>query len=177
MAVDPFRGRDRPVFDVDQPIETLLGLIAHGNQAAFVSLQRRMAGLVQVNIRRILRDAAQSDSATQATFDEIRDHAEDFDPRRDSAQTWLLKRAHQHAINGLVSPEPVAAPADTGQAPAPVGQPVPVSQPVAFNAPDGPGTQPDLHHDLSTPNDLSTPMRVPVLAMSTTASSTNKEDS
>lgn len=82
-------------------VETLLLSVARGDQEAFVALQRLTAGLVRVNVRRVLHDASRSEAATQETFAEVLEDAPHFDPDRDSAQTWLLTRAHQHAIEGL----------------------------------------------------------------------------
>jgi hypothetical protein len=82
-------------------IDSLLLLVAHGDQEAFTSLQDRMAGLVRVNVRRILRDAARSDAVTQQTFADLPHDAIHFDPHHDTAQTWMLTRAHQHAMARL----------------------------------------------------------------------------
>ena len=84
-------------------VEALLLSVAGGNQEAFVALQSRMVGLVRVNVRRVLRDASRSEAVTQKTFADVLEDAVHFDPHRDSAQTWLLTRAHQHALDGLRS--------------------------------------------------------------------------
>lgn len=85
----------------EDTVDALLLSIAHGSPEAFVALQARMSGLVRVNVRRVLRDAARCEAVTQATFAEVLANATDFDPHRQSAQTWLLLRAHQHALDGL----------------------------------------------------------------------------
>lgn len=89
-----------PPADTD-PVEALLLAVASGNPAAFVALQSRMTGLVQLNIRRVLRDTLRSETVTQETFAEVLADAAGFDPLQHSAQTWLLTLAHQHAIDGL----------------------------------------------------------------------------
>ena len=94
----PPRGMEDAASDT---VEALLLSVARGNQEAFVVLQRRMAGLVRVNVRRILRDASRCEAATQETFAAVLEDAVSFDPDRGSAQTWLLMRAHQHAMDGL----------------------------------------------------------------------------
>lgn len=86
-------------------VEALLLSVARGNQEALVALQSRMAGLVLVNVRRVLRDASRSEAVADETFAEVLENAIHFDPHRDSAQTWLLTRAHQHAMDGLRSVE------------------------------------------------------------------------
>jgi hypothetical protein len=84
-------------------VEALLLSVARGDQEAFVALQSRMAGLVRANVRRVLRDASRTEAVTRETFAEVLEEAIHFDPHRDSAQTWLLTRAHQHAIDALRS--------------------------------------------------------------------------
>jgi RNA polymerase sigma-70 factor, ECF subfamily len=133
MSVDLIYGESPPpAFDVDRPIEAvrvgdassqvvggkpprvvaggstgtveaLLLSVARGDQEAFVALQSRMAGLVRVNVRRVLRDGARSEAVTQRTLAEVLEDAIHFDPHRGSAQTWLLKRAHQRAMDELRS--------------------------------------------------------------------------
>jgi hypothetical protein len=82
-------------------VEALLLSVARGDHEAYVALERRMAGLVRVNVRRVLRDGARSDAVTEKTFAEVLEDAIRFDPHRDSAQTWLLTRAHQRAMDEL----------------------------------------------------------------------------
>lgn len=84
-------------------IEDLLLAVAGGDQEAFAALQNRIGGLVRVNIRRVLRDASRSDAVTQEFFAEVPQDVTSFDPTRDSAQTWLLTRAHLRAMSGLTS--------------------------------------------------------------------------
>ena len=84
-------------------VEALLLSVARGDQEAFVALESRMAGLVRVNVRRVLRDGARCEAATEQTFAGVLEDAIHFDPHRDSAQTWLLTRAHQRAMDELRS--------------------------------------------------------------------------
>lgn len=91
----------------------LLLSAAHGDQEAFVSLQSRMAGLVWLNIRRVLRDASRSEAAIEETFAEVREAAVHSDPHRSSAETWLLTLAHQHAMDGPRSIDNTADPHHT----------------------------------------------------------------
>jgi hypothetical protein len=86
-------------------VETLLLSVAGGDHAAFVALQSRMAGLVRVNVRRVLRDASRSETVTQKTFTEVLEDAIHFDPHRDSAQMWLLALAHRRTMDALRSGE------------------------------------------------------------------------
>jgi hypothetical protein len=95
-------------------VETLLLSVAHGDREAFVALQSRMAGLVHVNVRRVLRDASRAEAVTQSIFAELLEDTVGFDPRRDSAQTWLLTRAHQRAMDGLRSVDDTDDPPSAG---------------------------------------------------------------
>ena len=80
-------------------VEALLSAAAHGDPAALAGLKARMAGLVRVNVRRVLRDASRSEAVTEETFAALLEGGVHFDPDHDSAQSWLLTRAHQHALN------------------------------------------------------------------------------
>lgn len=84
-------------------VEQLLSSVARGDQEAFVALQRRTAGLVRANVRRILPDALRFEAVTQELFAEVLEDAVHFDPHRDDAQTWLLTRTHQRAMDELRS--------------------------------------------------------------------------
>lgn len=83
--------------------EQLLLAVANGDREALVALKSRVGGLVRANIRRVLRDASRSDAVAQAFFAEVARDASAFDPDRDSAQAWLLTRAHQRATSWLTS--------------------------------------------------------------------------
>ena len=82
-------------------VEALLSAAAHGDHAALAALKARMAGLVRVNVWRVLHDASRSEAVTEETFAGLLEGAVHFDPHHDNAQSWLLTRAHQHARNGL----------------------------------------------------------------------------
>ena len=97
-------GQLAPVVDAGgstDVVEALLFSAARGNHESFVALKVRMAGLVRINVRRVLRDASRSEAVTQATFATLLEDVVDFDPHHDSAQTWLLRLAHQHVLDGL----------------------------------------------------------------------------
>lgn len=102
--------RDAVAGGVANTIEVLLSSVARGDQEAFVALQDAIAGLVRVNVRRVLRDASRSEAVTQETFAEVLADAISFDPHRDNAQAWLLTRAHQHAMDELRAVDATHAP-------------------------------------------------------------------
>lgn len=87
------------------PIEALLLAVANGDSVAFAALEDRIAGIVRVNVRRVLRDASRSDAVTRQFFAEVLQDLTTFDSDRDSAQSWLLTRAHVRATNGLTPAE------------------------------------------------------------------------
>lgn len=91
-------------------VEALLSSVARGDQAAFVALQSRMTGLVRMNVRRVLRNASRAEAVSQEVFAELLEDAVRFDPLHDSAQMWLLTRAHQRAMDGLGSIDSPDAP-------------------------------------------------------------------
>jgi len=84
------------------PVAALLLSVAAGDHEAFVALQSRMAGLLRVNVRRILRDATRAEAVTKETFADVLEDAISFDPHLGDAQTWLLIRAHQHAMDEVL---------------------------------------------------------------------------
>lgn len=84
-------------------LDELLLAVASGDREAVAALESRIGGLVRVNIRRVLRDASRSDAVTQEFFAEVPRDVTSFDPDRDSAQAWLLTRAHLRAMSGLTS--------------------------------------------------------------------------
>lgn len=84
-------------------IEQLLLATANGDRDALAALERYIGGLVRLNIRRVLRDASRSDAVTREFFDEVLRDPTGFDPDQDSAQSWLLTRAHVNAMSALAS--------------------------------------------------------------------------
>ena len=101
-------------------VEAQLLLVAQGDLEALAALQVRMAGLVRVNVRRVLRDASRTEAITETIFAGLLEDAACFDPARDDAQTWMLMRAHQHALDGLRSADGAAHPSSASPPPAPV---------------------------------------------------------
>jgi len=91
----------------DRPtLEQLLTAVASGDREPLVALEDRIAGLVRVNIRRVIRDASRCDEVTQEFFTDVAQDATNFDPDRDSAESWLLTRAHLQAVVGLTRDTP-----------------------------------------------------------------------
>jgi RNA polymerase sigma-70 factor (ECF subfamily) len=97
------RARSLPALDERASPEELLQLVARGDTAAFERLYDLVAGSVFGAIRRVLRDAAQSEEVTQEVMVEVWRTATRFDAGRGSATTWILTMAHRRAIDRVRS--------------------------------------------------------------------------
>lgn len=80
-------------------LDRLVGEVSRGDAAAFEQLYDRVAGSVFGTIRRVLRDAAQSEEVAQEVLVEVWRTASRFDSARGSASTWILTIAHRRAID------------------------------------------------------------------------------
>lgn len=92
------RGGDGP-----RSSEELLLSVARGDREACAALYERMAGLVHLNVCRILRDVQRSAAVTQEVFAAVRCHAGRFDPARGGAEAWVLTFAHGRAMERVHS--------------------------------------------------------------------------
>lgn len=119
----------RVVLVDESPTETigdLLLAIASGDDRALDALESRIGGLVRVNVRRVLQDAARSDAVTQQFFADVHQEAVEFDPDRDRPDVWLLARAHRRAIDGSGSvPQVANGPTSQPRSPDPIVGPDP----------------------------------------------------
>jgi len=79
--------------------DTLLALVATGDQRAFASLYDLMAARVLGLTRRVLRDQAQSEEVAQEIFLEIWQNATKFDSGKGSATTWIMTMTHRRAVD------------------------------------------------------------------------------
>jgi RNA polymerase sigma-70 factor (ECF subfamily) len=84
-------------------LDTLIGRVARGDEAAFAALYDRAAGGVFGLVRRVVRDPAQSEEVTQEVLLEVWRTASRFDPRRGSAAAWLMTVAHRRAVDRVRS--------------------------------------------------------------------------
>ena len=84
-------------------LDSLLTHVARGDAGAFEAVYDQMAGPVYGLIRRVLRDAAQSEEVSQEVLLEVWRTASRFDPARGSAATWVLTIAHRRAIDRVRS--------------------------------------------------------------------------
>jgi RNA polymerase sigma-70 factor (ECF subfamily) len=84
-------------------LETLLGEVALGNEAAFETIYDRLAGAIYGLVRRVVRDPAQSDEVAQEVLLEVWRSASRFDPAKGSAMSWAMTIAHRRAIDRVRS--------------------------------------------------------------------------
>jgi len=79
--------------------DSLLALVATGDQRAFASLYDLMAARVLGLTRRVLRDHAQSEEVAQEIFLEIWQNAPRFDASKGTAVTWIMTMTHRRAVD------------------------------------------------------------------------------
>ena len=87
----------------EEDLDTLLKLVARGDQGAFEALYERLARPAYGLIRKVLRDPAQSEEVVQEVLLEVWRTASRFDPRRGGAATWVLTIAHRRAVDRVRS--------------------------------------------------------------------------
>ena len=85
--------------DGDESLESLLGLVARGDQRAFERVFEQVAAPVFGIVRRVLRDPAQSEEIAQEVLLEVWRQAARFSPERGSALSWVMTIAHRRAVD------------------------------------------------------------------------------
>jgi RNA polymerase sigma-70 factor, ECF subfamily len=88
---------------VPASLNDLLGRAAEGDQQAFSDLYDQCSGRVFGLVRRLLKDAAQSEEVTQEIFLEVWQNAKRYDPSKGSATTWILTMSHRRAVDRIRS--------------------------------------------------------------------------
>ena len=79
--------------------EDLVRLVAQGDEAAFEELYDAVAARVFGLVRRVVRDAAQSQEVTQEVFLDVWEQASRFDRDKGKAISWILVIAHRKAVD------------------------------------------------------------------------------
>jgi RNA polymerase sigma-70 factor (ECF subfamily) len=92
-------GGGEPELDLD----SLLGHVARGDQAAYEGVYDRLAGPIYGLIRKVVRDPAQSEEVAQEVMLEVWRSASRFDPAKGSAMTWAMMIAHRRAVDRVRS--------------------------------------------------------------------------
>jgi RNA polymerase sigma-70 factor, ECF subfamily len=101
--MDPPRPTREAVAQGNADLDALLMSAGQGDQAAFEAVYDRVAGPVFGLIRRVLRDAAQSEEVAQEALLEVWRTAARFDPARGTAVTWVMTIAHRRAVDRVRS--------------------------------------------------------------------------
>ncbi|KZB85725.1 ECF RNA polymerase sigma factor SigK [Amycolatopsis regifaucium] len=83
--------------------EDLLVRVAKGDERAFDALYDQLAGPILGLVRRILRDAAQSEEVTQEVMVELWRTATRYSPDRGSALNWAMTLGHRRAVDRVRS--------------------------------------------------------------------------
>ncbi|HET9897598.1 MAG TPA: ECF RNA polymerase sigma factor SigK [Streptosporangiaceae bacterium] len=87
----------------DRGLNGLLTLVAKGDERAFASVYDQLAGPVYGLVRRVVRNAAQSEGVAQEVLLEVWRAASRFDPAKGSAVTWVMTIAHRRAVDRVRS--------------------------------------------------------------------------
>jgi len=80
-------------------VELLRRIAQDGNKAAFADLYDRFAGAVFAVILTIIRDRAEAEDILQDCFCSIWDHAEQYDPAKGKAVSWIMTIARHKALD------------------------------------------------------------------------------
>jgi RNA polymerase sigma-70 factor (ECF subfamily) len=83
--------------------EELLLEVAKGDEGAFEQLYERLAGPVLGLVRRIVRDAAQSEEVAQEVLVELWRTATRYRPEKGGAMNWAMTLAHRRAVDRVRS--------------------------------------------------------------------------
>ncbi|MGW4485600.1 ECF RNA polymerase sigma factor SigK [Amycolatopsis sp. NPDC004368] len=94
-----------PVGDEHAPptAEDLMAQVAKGDERAFELLYDQLAGPVYGLVRRIVRDAAQSEEVAQEVLVELWRTATRYSPEKGSALNWAMTLAHRRAVDRVRS--------------------------------------------------------------------------
>jgi RNA polymerase sigma-70 factor, ECF subfamily len=101
--MEPSRPAPGAAAQGDVELDALLVRAGQGDQAAFEAVYDRVAAPVFGLIRRVLRDAAQSEEVAQEALLEVWRTAARFDPARGRAVTWVMTIAHRRAVDRVRS--------------------------------------------------------------------------
>ena len=96
-------------------LDAWLTAAGHGDTALAVEVYEAVAPQVYGLVLRVLGDADRADAVTWEVFHHLWPAAREFDPRRGSARSWVLNRAHRAAVEALRIPTSSAPPTATAR--------------------------------------------------------------
>ncbi|WP_410592054.1 ECF RNA polymerase sigma factor SigK [Amycolatopsis sp. lyj-23] len=103
------QARPRPLAPVPAEVpagptaEELMVRVAKGDERAFELLYDQLAGPIHGLVRRIVRDAAQSEEVAQEVLVELWRTATRYAPDKGSALNWAMTLAHRRAVDRVRS--------------------------------------------------------------------------
>jgi RNA polymerase sigma-70 factor (ECF subfamily) len=83
----------------DAGLETLIGAVARGDQAAFTAICARVGPAVFGVVRAVVRDPCQTEEVCQEVLLEVWRAASRFEPGKGSALAWVTTIAHRRAVD------------------------------------------------------------------------------
>jgi RNA polymerase sigma-70 factor (ECF subfamily) len=83
----------------DAGLETLIGAVARGDQAAFTAVCARVGPAVFGVVRAVVRDPCQTEEVCQEVLLEVWRAASRFEPGKGSALAWVTTIAHRRAVD------------------------------------------------------------------------------
>ncbi len=92
-----------PAASAGPTAEELLVRVAKGDERSFELLYDQLAGPIYGLVRRIVRDAAQSEEVAQEVLIELWRTATRYAPERGSALNWAMTLAHRRAVDRVRS--------------------------------------------------------------------------
>ncbi|MCX5193047.1 ECF RNA polymerase sigma factor SigK [Streptomyces sp. NBC_00249] len=92
----------------EEGLSVLLGRVAEGDEAAFVTVYEAVSGAVLGTACAVLRDRAQAEEVTQEVFVEVWRTAGRYRADRGGVRTWVLTMAHRRAVDRVRSAQAAA---------------------------------------------------------------------
>jgi RNA polymerase sigma-70 factor, ECF subfamily len=83
----------------DAGLETLIGAVARGDQAAFTAVCAQAGPAVFGVVRAVVRDRGQTEEVCQEVLLEVWRAASRFEPGKGSALAWVTTIAHRRAVD------------------------------------------------------------------------------